>query len=111
MPKGNPDKMESHRSTRFASYNVKGLDFLSSKDFEANHMGYETEYIGQDPNRLVPLDVMRDLEKEGVIGKLHDKVYATAGVGTSLANSKEIGQGIAEQLKADRVAGVILTST
>ena len=111
VPKGNPDKMESYKSTRFASYNIKGVDSLSSKDFEANHIGYETEYIDQDPNRLVPLDVMRDLEKEGVVGKLHDRVYATAGVATSLTNSKKIGQGIAEQLKADGVDGVILTST
>jgi len=111
VPKGNPDNMESHKSTRFATYNIKGLNSLSSKDFEANHIGYDTDYIDQDPHRLVPLDVMRDLEKEGVIGKLHDKVYATAGVATSLDNSRRIGQGIAEQLKAGGVDGVILTST
>jgi len=111
VPKGNPDKMESHKSTRFASYNIKGIDSLNPKDFEANHIGYDTEFVDQDPNRLVPLDVMRDLEKERVIGALCDKVYATAGVGTSLDNSKNIGQGIAKQLKAEGVDGVILTST
>ena len=111
VPKGNPDKMESHRATRFASYSIKGLDSLSSKDFEANHIGYDTAFVNQDPNRLVPLDVLRNLEKEGVTGMLHDKIYATAGVATSLDNSKIIGQGIAEQLKADGVDGVILTST
>lgn len=111
VPKGNPDNMESHNSTRFASYNIKGLNSLSSKDFEANHVGYDTDYIDQDPHRLVPLDVMRDLEKEGVIGNLYNKVYATAGVATSLDNSKNIGQGIAEQLKAEGVDGIILTST
>ena len=111
VPKGNPDNMESHKSTRFATYDIRRLGSLSSKDFEANHIGYNTGFVDQDPNRLVPLDVMRDLEKEGVIGKLHDKVYATAGVGTGLDSSKKIGQGIAEQLKAGRVDGVILTST
>ena len=111
VPKGNPDKMESHKATRFASYDIKGLVSLSPEEFEGNHIGYDTAFVDQDPNRLVPLDVMRDLEKEGVFGRLHDRVYATAGVGTSLDNSRNIGQGIAEQLKAEGVDGVVLTST
>ena len=111
VPKGNPDKMESHKATRFASYDIGGLDSLSHDDFEGNHIGYDTAFVDQDPNRLVPLDVMRGLEKAGVFGKLHDKVYVTAGVGTSLDNSKRIGQGIAEELKAEGVDGVVLTST
>lgn len=111
VPKGNPDKMESHRSTRFATYSIKGIDSLSSKDYEANHIGYDKAFVDQDPNRLVPLDIIRVLEKEGMIGKLHDKVYTTAGVATTLDNSTNIGLGIAEQLKAEGVNGVILTST
>jgi len=111
VPKGNPDKMKSHKSTGFGSYSISALDSLSPKDFEANHIGYDTAFIDQDPNRLVPLDVMRVLEKKGVIGKLHDSIYATAGVGTSLDNSRNIGQGIAKQLKTAGVDGVILTST
>ena len=109
--KGNPDRMESHRSTRFATYNIAGLDSVSPEDFEAYHIGYDTAFVNQNPNRLAPLDVMRELEKEGVIGKLNDKSYSTAGVSTSLENAKKIGQGLAEQLKADGVNGVILTST
>ena len=54
---------------------------------------------------------MRDLEKDKVIGKLHKKMYSTAGVATSLENAKKIGQGIAKELKDDGVDGVILTST
>ena len=46
-----------------------------------------------------------------LIGRLNDKIYATAGVATSLDNARTIGQGIAEKLKADGVDGVILTST
>jgi glycine reductase len=109
--KGNPDKMESHKSTRFCVYDIKELSSLSPQDFEANHMGYDRVFVNQDPNRLVPLDVMRDLEKEKVIGKLHNKIYSTAGVGTSLYNAKNIGQGIAQQLKSDGVGAAILTST
>jgi glycine reductase len=111
IPKGNPENMESYRSWRFASYDIQGKDALSSKDFEAHHVGYDKTYVNEDPNRMVPLDVMRELEKEGVIGKLHDKIYSTAGVGTSLTNGRKIGRGIAEDLKAAGVNGVILTST
>lgn len=111
VPKGNPDKMESGRSTRFAVYSIKGLNYLTSGDYEANHTGYDEVFVNQDPNRLVPLDAMRDLEKEGTIGKLQDKIYTTAGVATPIDNAKNIGQGIAEQLQADGVDAVILTST
>ena len=111
VPKGNPDKMEAGKSTRFATYSIKGLNYLGPGDWEANHSGYDTVFVDQDPNRLVPLDVMGDLEKEGVIGKIQDKIYATAGVATPLDNAANIGQGIAEQLKADGVDAVILTST
>jgi len=111
VPKGNPDNLVPLKSTRFATFNIEGLDFLSSKDVEANHVGYDTDYVDEDPNRLVPLDIMRDLKKEKVIGKLHKKMYSTAGVATSLENAKKIGQGIAEELKEDGVDGVIFTST
>ena len=111
VPKGNPDNMASHRSTRFAAYNVKGLNSLNPEDFEANHIGYDTVFVNQNPNRLVPLDVMRDLEREGVIGNLHDKVYSTAGVSTTLDNAANIGLGIAEELRDEGMDGVILTST
>ena len=111
VPKGNPDNMVPLKSTRFATYDIKGLDAIKSGEYEANHVGYDTDYVDEDPHRLVPLDIMRDLEREKVIGKLHDKVYSTAGVATSLTNAQKIGAGIAEELKAGNVDGVILTST
>ena len=30
---------------------------------------YNTRYVEQDPDRLVPVDVLRELEKTGVVGK------------------------------------------
>lgn len=111
VAKGNPDKMESHRSTRFATCPIGGMDSLSSRDFEVNHIGYDKIFVNEDPNRLVPLDVVRDLEREAVIGKIHEKVHATAGVSTTLGDAANIGRGIAHELKAAGVDGVILTST
>lgn len=111
VPKGNPDKLASHRATRFGTFSIKGLDSLRPNEFEANHIGYDTCYINQDPNRLVPLDVMRDLEKGGVIRSLHNNVYTLAGVATTLDNSTHIGIAMAKQLRTEGVDGVIFTST
>ena len=75
------------------------------------HVGYDSHLVGEDPHRLVPLDIMRELEKEGIIGKSPDAFYSTVGVATSSANSIKMGTAIAEKLKKEGVSGVILTST
>jgi len=111
VPKGNPDSIEAERATRFGAYNIKGMDYLKSDDFEVTHGGYTPVYILQDPNRLVPVDVMRQLEKEGKIKKLHEKFYSTAGCASIVENVRKMGQTIAKELKAEGVSGVILTST
>ena len=111
VPKGNPDKIESSRATKFGKYSIKGVDKLNPEDYEVVHIGYDPTAVRQDPHRLVPLDVMRDLEKEKAFGKLNENFYATTGVATPLENARRIGQGIAEELKAEGVDGIILTST
>ena len=59
----------------------------------------------------MPVDVVRDLEKEGIIGKLHEEFYSTTGACGIVDNMKKIGEGIAKRLKEEGVTGVILTST
>lgn len=111
VPLGNPDNMESNRSHRFARYSIEGLDALTPEKFEANHMGFDTEKVNQDPNRLVPVDALRELEKEHYIGKLYNEVFTTAGVATALKNAKQIAEEMAIVLKNVGVEAVILTST
>jgi len=111
VPAGNPDHIESSNATKYGKYSIKGVDRLNPEDFDVAHVGYDTLAVKQDPHRLVPLDVMRDLEKEGVVGTLCENLYTTTGVATTLENSKRIGREIIEQLKAEGVDGVILTST
>ena len=111
IPKGNPDHIESARATRYGIYSLEGLDRLDKDGFESIHMGYDTTFVNEDPHRLVPVDVMREMEKEGVIGALHPYLYTTTGVATFIENSKKIGRDMARALKEAEVSGVILTST
>lgn len=111
VPKGNPDNIEMRTATRFGKYPFKGLDSLRPEDYEVSHVGYDSVFVRQNPNRLVPVDVMRDLEKEGAIGKLHEEFFSTAGVANIVETMRKMGQRMAETLKAEGVSGVILTST
>ncbi len=111
VPEGNPDKIEPGRPTRYTSIPIAGVNSLDANRYDAVHSGYDTALANQDPNRLVPLDTMRALEHEGVIGKVHEFVHSTGGAHAAVENATRIGQSIAERLQAAGVNGVILTST
>ncbi len=111
VPEGNPERMEPGRPTRFATLPIEGVERLDARDYDVVHSGYDTALANQDPHRLVPLDVMRQLEREGVIGKVHEFIHATGGAHAAVENATRIGEGIAGWLKSAGVDGVILTST
>ncbi len=111
VPQGNPDKIEALNATRWGAYSIEGQQGLDAAKYDNVHRGYDTTFVKQDPHRLVPVDVARELEQSGAIGKLHETVYSTTGVATTLANSARMGREIAEQLRAAGVDAVILTST
>jgi glycine reductase len=111
VPQGNPDKIEALAATRYGAYSIEGMAGLDAGQYDNVHRGYDTTYVKQDPHRLVPVDVARELEQAGAIGKLHETVYSTTGVATTLAHSARMGREIAEQLRAAGVDAVILTST
>lgn len=111
VPRGNPDRLESARATKFLKYSLDGIDDLSGEQFQSVHGGYSNVFANEDPDRVLPVDVLRDLEKEGRIGRLYPYFYTTTGNGTTLENGQKFGQAIAGQLKKDGVEGVILTST
>lgn len=111
VPKGNPDHIESSSASKFGKYDLEGVEALTSETHETAHGGYDPVYANADPDRVLPVDVMRDLEREGVIGKLHRYFYTTVGNGTSVANAKKYAAAIAKELVEAGVNGVILTST
>lgn len=111
VPKHNPDHIESSSASKYGAYGIKEVEALSAEHYETAHGGYDPVYANQDPNRVVPLDVLRKAEKAGLIGSLHDYFYATVGNGTAVANAKKYAAEIAGKLKSDGVDAVILTST
>lgn len=111
VPKGNPDHIESSSASKFGTYSLAGVLELNADSHETAHGGYDPVYANDDPDRVLPVDVLREMEKNGVIGKLHETYYATVGNGTSVANAKKYAHEIGTQLKEAGVDAVILTST
>ena len=111
VPKGNPDHIESSSASKYGKYELTEFKQLSSEDHQTAHGGYDPVYANDDPNRVLPVDVMREFEEEGIIGELHKYYYATVGNGTSVANAKKYASTFAKELVADGVDAVILTST
>ena len=111
VPKGNPDHIESSSASHYGEYCIAGVETLTSDKYETAHGGYDPVYANENPNRVLPVDVMRDLEREGKIGKLHDYFYTTVGNGTSVANAKSFAAEYAQKLLQAGVHAVIMTST
>jgi len=111
VPKGNPDHIESSSASKYGEYDITGINDLTAETYETAHGGYDPVYANEDADRVLPVDVMREFEHEGIIGKLYNKFYTTVGNGTSTKSSKQYAAEFAQKLKNDNVQAVILTST
>jgi len=111
VPFGNPDHLPAATAKYFKKYDVSHIDVFTKGEFESVHAGYDPVYANEDPNRVAPLDILREYEKKGKIGKLHEYFITTTGNSTSVADATRMGMEIALHLKESGVNGVILTST
>jgi len=111
VPKGNPDHIEAANASKFGAYSLGGLDGLSANTHQSVHGGYDPTYANEDPDRVLPVDAARWLEKQGRIGKLSETYYATVGNATSVERARRYGQEIAALLVNEGVQAVIFTST
>ena len=111
VPQGNPDRLPTRHANVWLRYPIGGVDALDAPAYETVHAGFDTTAANADPNRLVPLDAARELEREGAVARLHDAFYTTSGVDTPVATAATFGQEIAAELLEAKVGAVILTGT
>ncbi|PYN18854.1 MAG: glycine/betaine/sarcosine/D-proline family reductase selenoprotein B, partial [Candidatus Rokuibacteriota bacterium] len=111
VPHGNPDRLESGFATKWLRYSIAGVDSLPPERWQSVHGGFNTSRINEDPHRVLPLDVARELEREGVIGRLHPEFYSTTGNTSVIPTMRRFAQEMGRELRAAGVDGVILTST
>ena len=111
VPFGNPDHIAASSAQNFGEYDITGVNDLKKGEYQTAHGGYDQTYANQDPDRVLPVDVLREMVRDGEIGSLYEHFYATVGNGTSVANAKKFGTEIGKKLKDAQVQAVILTST
>ena len=111
VPHGNPDRIESSSASKYGEYDIEGVMDLKEGEWETAHGGYDPVYANEDSDRVLPVDVLREMEKEGRIGKLYRYFYTTVGNGTAVASSKAFAEEYAKKMKEDGVDCVIMTST
>jgi betaine reductase len=111
VPLGNPDRLESARATRWLRYDIAGKSAASASEYASVHGGFSTSWANQDPNRILPLDVARELEREGAVGALYGEYFATTGNGTTVPNARRFGVEWAAELRRAGIQAAILTAT
>ncbi|AOT69199.1 sarcosine reductase [Geosporobacter ferrireducens] len=111
VPKGNADHLPAATAKFWMKYDIRALDSLNGGEYESVHAGFDPVYANDNPNRIVPLDIMRRLEKKRKIGSLYDYFIVTTGNSTSVADATRMGKEIAEELKKAGVDAAIMTST
>jgi glycine reductase len=113
VPKGNPHGLSGRGNLRWATYEIDTFipEDFSSSNYEIAHTGYFPVQVLEDPNRLVPVDAMREFIKEGRIGKLHPTFFSTSGNATASRRCAEMGDEMGDEIKKRGVHAAILTST
>ena len=111
VPHGNPDRIEASNATKFGRYSLDGVSDLTGESHQTVHGGYDNRYANEDPDRVLPIDTIRQLQDEGIIGDLHPFYYSTVGNGTAVKNAKGFGEEIAKELEEGEVDAVLLVST
>lgn len=111
VPKGNPDHIESSSASKFGRYSIEGVEDLTDATHETAHGGYDPVYANADSDRVLPVDVLRKMEKEGKIGGIYPYFFTTVGNGTAVASAKKFGEAIGKELRDAGIRAAILTST
>ncbi len=111
VPLGNPDGFKSHRNTTWKKYSIDGLDSFEEGKWELRHAGWDVSFSTKNPNYAAPLDVARQMEKEGVFAKLYPALYSVCGNNGQVSVMQRIGREMAADMKAEGVDIALLVAT
>ena len=111
VPMGNPDHIPAATAKIWGRYSLEGMNGLYEGVFESIHAGYDPVYANKDPDRVVPVDTVLDMQKEGLIGSVYPFLIGTTGNSTSVSDATRMGKEMAELLINEEVSAAILTST
>jgi D-proline reductase (dithiol) PrdB len=82
---------------------------VHTADLRATHFAYDLTDARQDPNVVFPLDTLRRLVGEGVIGALAPRAYTfMGGIYSARRVREELAPQLTERLLADQVDIVLL---
>lgn len=110
VPAGNPDHIPCAAANRWGRYSIAGLETLRPGEWVGIDGGLDASYVNADPLLMLPLDALRQLEREGRIGYLHPWFYSTTGNQTNQESAVRMAEEIASLLLADKINAVILIS-
>lgn len=77
---------------------------VQTSDLRVTHFAYDFTNARQDPNVVFPIDTLRTLEQEGVIGELADAAYTfMGGIYSARRVQKELAPQLTERLLTAQV--------
>ena len=90
------------------SFRVIPTDVKTS-DLRVTHFAYDFTDARQDPNVVFPIDTLRGLQREGVIGELSEHAYTfMGGIYSARRVREELAPQLTERLLADQVDAALL---
>ena len=111
VPRGNPDRLVRGGAKEYLRYSIDGIDSLSAEEWESVHRGFYTAIVNENPNYVLPLNVVRDVEQAGEVASVYDWILTTSGVGTAIADARQIGAAMAAEFKEAEVDCALLVAT
>ncbi len=111
VPAGNPDGFKMHRNTQWKKYSIAGLNSMKDAEWEVRHGGYNTAFMFDNANYGVPVDVCRELEREGAFSRLYPYFYTVPGINGLISVMQHLGKEMASDMKAEGVDAVLLVAT
>ena len=82
---------------------------VKTEDLRATHFAYDLTDARQDPNVVFPIDTLRRLVNEGIIGELADHAYTfMGGIYSAKRVREKVAPRLTECLLAEKVDAVLL---